>query len=134
MHFFILLGWLPGIAEIKKLGIKQIIISTEKNPVVSTRANKLGIPCLQGINNKQKALIDYSKENYKWETYRFYNTESEVKINNQEEKRYNISFFTQTNYTFNNKNTNIQFGISSNKIKYSWKLLHSVIDPSQYFE
>ena len=73
--------------------------------------------------------IDYSKENYKWETYRFYGTLNEVTINNQEEKRYNISFFTQTNYTFNNKNTSIQFGISSNKIKYSWKLLHSVIDP-----
>ena len=73
--------------------------------------------------------VDYSKENYKWETYRFYGTLSEVTINNQEEKRYNISFFTQTNYTFNNKNTSMQLGISSNKIKYSWKLLHSVIDP-----
>jgi YrbI family 3-deoxy-D-manno-octulosonate 8-phosphate phosphatase len=48
-----------GIAEIKKLGIKQIIISTEKNPVVSARANKLGIPCLQGIENKKDALINY---------------------------------------------------------------------------
>ena len=34
-----------GVAEIKKLGIQQIIISTEKNPVVSVRANKLDIPC-----------------------------------------------------------------------------------------
>tara|TARA_B100001964_G_scaffold136629_1_gene150796 strand:+ start:684 stop:917 length:234 start_codon:yes stop_codon:yes gene_type:complete len=31
-----------SIAKIKKLGIKQIIISTEKNPVVSARASKLG--------------------------------------------------------------------------------------------
>ena len=52
-----------GIAEIKKLGIKQIIISTEKNPVVSARALKLGIPCLQGIENKNLALIDYCKNN-----------------------------------------------------------------------
>ena len=52
-----------GISEIKKMGIKQIIISTEKNPVVSTRAKKLGIPCLQGIDNKKKALIDYCKKN-----------------------------------------------------------------------
>ena len=52
-----------GIAEIKKLGIKQIIISTEKNPVVSARALKLGIPCLQGIENKSLALIDYCKNN-----------------------------------------------------------------------
>jgi len=52
-----------GISGIKKIGIQQIIISTEKNPVVSTRAKKLGIPCLQGIDNKKKALIDYCKKN-----------------------------------------------------------------------
>ena len=32
-----------GIAEIKKIGIKQIIISTEKNPMISARAEKLDI-------------------------------------------------------------------------------------------
>ena len=48
-----------GVAEIQKLGIKQIIISTEKNRVVSARAKKLGIPCLQGIKNKKNALKDY---------------------------------------------------------------------------
>ena len=52
-----------GVAEIKKLGIEQIIISTEKNPVVSARASKLGIPCLQGIANKKETLINYSREN-----------------------------------------------------------------------
>jgi YrbI family 3-deoxy-D-manno-octulosonate 8-phosphate phosphatase len=52
-----------GVSEIKKLGIQQIIISTEKNTVVSSRATKLGIPCLQGIENKKTALIDYCKEN-----------------------------------------------------------------------
>jgi len=52
-----------GVAEIKKLGIEQIIISTEKNPVVTARTNKLGIYCLQGIDNKKEALIDYCKKN-----------------------------------------------------------------------
>ena len=52
-----------GVSAIKKLGIKQIIISTEKNPVVSKRAIKLGIPCLQGINNKKTVLIDYCNKN-----------------------------------------------------------------------
>jgi YrbI family 3-deoxy-D-manno-octulosonate 8-phosphate phosphatase len=52
-----------SIAKIKKLGIKQIIISTEKNPVVSARARKLGIPCLQGIDSKKDALMDYCKKN-----------------------------------------------------------------------
>ena len=45
-----------GISEIKKLGIEQIIISTEKNPVVVKRAEKLGISCMQGIENKKAAL------------------------------------------------------------------------------
>ena len=48
-----------GVLGIKKLGIEQIIISTETNPVVSTRAKKLGINCLQGIENKKTELIDY---------------------------------------------------------------------------
>jgi 3-deoxy-D-manno-octulosonate 8-phosphate phosphatase (KDO 8-P phosphatase) len=52
-----------GVSEIKKLGIEQIIISTEQNPVVSTRAHKLSIPCLQGIENKKMALFDYCREN-----------------------------------------------------------------------
>jgi len=52
-----------GISEIKKLGIEQIIISTEKNPVVMKRATKLNIKCLQGIENKKAALIDYCENN-----------------------------------------------------------------------
>lgn len=52
-----------GVAEIKKLGIEQIIISTEKNRVVSLRANKLGISCLRGIDNKKAALMDYCQKN-----------------------------------------------------------------------
>ena len=52
-----------GVSEIKKVGIKQLIISTEKNPVVSVRANKIGIPCLQGVANKKYALTDYCQKN-----------------------------------------------------------------------
>ena len=52
-----------GVSEIKKLGIKQIIMSTEANPVVSTRAKKLGISCLQEIDNKKDALKEYCQEN-----------------------------------------------------------------------
>ena len=51
-----------GISEIKKLGIQQIIISTEKNRVVSARAAKLDIPCAQGIDNKKDYLIEYCKK------------------------------------------------------------------------
>ena len=52
-----------GVAEIKKLGIDQIIISTEKNPVVTARAKKLNIKCLQCIENKKEALQKYCSEN-----------------------------------------------------------------------
>ena len=51
-----------AVSEIKKLGIEQIIISTEKNPVVSARARKLGIPCLQGIETKKDVLINYCRK------------------------------------------------------------------------
>ena len=52
-----------AVAEIKKLGIEQIILSTEVNPVVAQRAMKLQIPYLQGIDNKKDSLIDYCKIN-----------------------------------------------------------------------
>ena len=52
-----------GISEIKKMGIFQIIISTEKNPIVSERAKKLGIPCLQGIVDKKEVLLNFCRDN-----------------------------------------------------------------------
>ena len=48
-----------GISEMKKLGIKQIIISTETNPVVNKRAEKLSISCLQCVDDKEKELKTY---------------------------------------------------------------------------
>tara|TARA_Y100000996_G_scaffold412752_1_gene399555 strand:+ start:1173 stop:1634 length:462 start_codon:yes stop_codon:yes gene_type:complete len=51
-----------GVSEIKKLGLKQLIISTEKNSVVGSRAEKLKIPFLQGIDDKKSSLIKYCKE------------------------------------------------------------------------
>lgn len=48
-----------AISEIKKLGITQIILSTEKNPVTRKRAEKLDIFCLSGIDDKKKALAEY---------------------------------------------------------------------------
>jgi 3-deoxy-D-manno-octulosonate 8-phosphate phosphatase (KDO 8-P phosphatase) len=50
-----------GIAEIRKLGIRQMILSTETNPVVSARAKKLDLFCIQGVDNKALALTDYCK-------------------------------------------------------------------------
>lgn len=52
-----------GVSKIKSMGIDQIIISTEKNNVVLARARKLGITCLQGIENKKNALMNYCEKN-----------------------------------------------------------------------
>ena len=41
-----------GIELIRKLGIKQMILSTEKNKVVRARAKKLKIPVIHGVENK----------------------------------------------------------------------------------
>ena len=48
-----------GISEIRKLGIQQIILSTETNTVVSARAKKLDLFCIQGVANKAQALTEY---------------------------------------------------------------------------
>jgi len=48
-----------GVSEIMKLGIRQMILSTETNTVVSARAKKLNLFCLQGVDNKAQALTEY---------------------------------------------------------------------------
>lgn len=48
---------------LRKLGKPAFIISTEKNPVVSARANKLKIHAIQGVQDKVDALISLSQKN-----------------------------------------------------------------------
>jgi YrbI family 3-deoxy-D-manno-octulosonate 8-phosphate phosphatase len=45
-----------GLQKLKKLGIESIIISTEANPVVSARARKLKMRCIQDCQNKRAVL------------------------------------------------------------------------------
>lgn len=45
-----------GLEAVRKLGIKTLVLSKEKNPVVSARCEKLSIPCIQGRDNKAGAL------------------------------------------------------------------------------
>jgi N-acylneuraminate cytidylyltransferase len=47
-------GW--GLARLKEAGIPIAVISTETNPVVKARCDKLGIEVTQGINDKAPAL------------------------------------------------------------------------------
>ena len=48
-------GW--GVAEMARLGIPMVVISTESNPVVAMRCRKLGIECVQGAVDKTEALL-----------------------------------------------------------------------------
>ena len=45
-----------GLQKLRKMGIETVIISTEANPVVSARAQKLKIRCFQNCEDKHKAL------------------------------------------------------------------------------
>ncbi|MHC4385932.1 MAG: KdsC family phosphatase [Planctomycetota bacterium] len=51
-----------GLQKIKKLGIETVIISTESNPVVSARAQKLKIRCHQNCDDKRKILESIAEE------------------------------------------------------------------------
>ncbi|MCX4905928.1 N-acylneuraminate cytidylyltransferase [Streptomyces sp. NBC_00878] len=51
-----------GIAALRKSGLKMLILSSEKNPVVAARARKLQIPVLHGIDRKDLALKQWCEE------------------------------------------------------------------------
>lgn len=46
-----------GLSRLRSLGIQTYIVSTEKNKVVSTRANKLKTPVLQGVEDKKMLFL-----------------------------------------------------------------------------
>jgi N-acylneuraminate cytidylyltransferase len=50
------------ISQLKKTGLPILVLSTEKNPVVKVRADKLGLPCLQGQSDKWSALESWLQE------------------------------------------------------------------------
>lgn len=45
-----------GLAQTKILNIPVLVLSTEKNPVVKARCEKLGLECVYGIQDKSSAL------------------------------------------------------------------------------
>lgn len=46
-----------GMERLKGLGLPLLVLSKERNPVVRARCNKLGIECLQGVEDKGPALV-----------------------------------------------------------------------------
>lgn len=51
-----------GLARLRSVGVQAFIISTEANPVVTARAQKLKLPCKQSIDDKAAAILETCKE------------------------------------------------------------------------
>lgn len=52
-----------GISRLRTIGIEMLILSTETNPVVSQRAEKLKLPVIQSVEDKLSVLIAWSEKN-----------------------------------------------------------------------
>jgi N-acylneuraminate cytidylyltransferase len=52
-----------GVALLRRAGVPMLILSTEVNPVVRARADKLQVPVLHGIDDKAAALRTWAAEN-----------------------------------------------------------------------
>ena len=51
-----------GISLIRKIGIPQLILSTETNPIVKFRAKKLKIPVIHNVEDKKDTLMQYCEK------------------------------------------------------------------------
>ncbi|WP_200191588.1 NTP transferase domain-containing protein [Halorhodospira abdelmalekii] len=51
-----------GIGLLRSTGVPLLVLSKERNPVVTTRCEKLGLPVLQGIDDKRSALLRWLDE------------------------------------------------------------------------
>ena len=45
-----------GLRRLEEVGVEALIVSTETAPVVSARAGKLGVECIQGVEDKLRVL------------------------------------------------------------------------------
>ena len=46
-----------GLSRLRSVGVQALIISTENNPVVTARAQKLKISCKQGVEDKAAEIL-----------------------------------------------------------------------------
>ena len=51
-----------GVAHIRALDIPQLILSTETNPVVKARGEKLGLEVISSCNDKKNDLKNYCEQ------------------------------------------------------------------------
>jgi len=52
-----------GVSLLRRAGVPMLILSTEVNPVVRARAEKLRVPVLHGIDDKETALRGWAHDN-----------------------------------------------------------------------
>jgi YrbI family 3-deoxy-D-manno-octulosonate 8-phosphate phosphatase len=52
-----------GLARLRNLGLRMIVLSSERNPVVQSRCLKLKLDCLQGLEDKKAALQSWIQQN-----------------------------------------------------------------------
>lgn len=52
----------PGFRSLEAMGISVAVLSTERNEVVSTRCRKLGVDCYQGVDDKQRFVLEFVEE------------------------------------------------------------------------
>ncbi len=53
-------GW--GLAQLEKIGLPILVLSTEENPVVQARCDKLGLACLNNVRDKRSSLLAWLQE------------------------------------------------------------------------
>ena len=51
-----------GLEQLRDRGLPMLVLSKEKNPVVAARCAKLKLACLQAIDDKAPALLDWCRE------------------------------------------------------------------------
>lgn len=52
-----------GLSRLRSIGVQILILSTEANPVVAVRANKLKTQCKQDVEDKAAVIIESCREN-----------------------------------------------------------------------
>jgi len=51
-----------GIGRLMEKGVEALVLSKERNPVVSARCKKLSLPCIQACDNKKETLLEIASE------------------------------------------------------------------------
>jgi len=51
-----------GLRRLEEVGVRPLIVSMEQNPIVSARAGKLRVDCVQGVEDKLAVLRERTGE------------------------------------------------------------------------